>query len=367
MAKQVVEYNITDAAIAEMENLYMALTITDLGDQEQFDSVHSARMVVKGKRVEVEKTRKDLKKEAIAWGKKVDGEAKRIFSLLEPIETHLITEEKKVTDEQKRIQEENDRIEKLRIQGMIETLQSYGCVMSFMDVAVLSEDEYESIRFDAHAKWKDEQDRIAAEKAEREAEERRLAEERAELEKIRTEQAERDRKVKEEQERIAKEQAEAQAKIDAESAKVTADHRAASLTIARARYGLLRAIGFVAYKDIEYLGELSTEEWEGVYDSQKAAHEKHKADAKAKSEQDAKDKAEQVAREKKEREDEEAADLARQEALKPDREKILAWVRAINDVPKPDIADHLANVAFSFAVGQVNIGLKNLRKAMEKL
>ena len=89
------EVDITDAAIAEMSTLYMGLAITDLEDKEQFDAVHSARMVVKGKRVEVEKKRKELKADAIAWGKKVDTEAKRIFGKLEPIETHLINEENK--------------------------------------------------------------------------------------------------------------------------------------------------------------------------------------------------------------------------------------------------------------------------------
>ena len=66
MPEQVVEYNITDAAIAEMESLYMGLAITDINNKKEFDVVHSARMVVKGKRVEVEKSfikRKGLKEE----------------------------------------------------------------------------------------------------------------------------------------------------------------------------------------------------------------------------------------------------------------------------------------------------------------
>ena len=71
---EVVEYNITDAAISEMESLYMGLTISNLGDKKEFKAVHDARMVVKGKRVEVEKKRKELKADALAWGKKVDTE-----------------------------------------------------------------------------------------------------------------------------------------------------------------------------------------------------------------------------------------------------------------------------------------------------
>ena len=90
---QVVEYNVTDAAIAEMSDLYMGLVITNLEDKEQFDAVRSARLVVKGKRIEVDKKRKELKADALAWGKKVQTEANRIFALIEPIENiSLLTE-----------------------------------------------------------------------------------------------------------------------------------------------------------------------------------------------------------------------------------------------------------------------------------
>lgn len=58
---------------------------------------------------------------------------------------------------------------------------------------------------------------------------------------------------------------------------------------------------------------------------------------------------------------------ARREALKRDTGKLLNWMNAVNDVPKPEIKDHLADVAFSWAVIQVNIALKNLRKSIEGL
>jgi hypothetical protein len=106
MEKQLVTYDITDAAIHQMEQAYMGYTIMGLEDKEGFDMVHEARMVVKGKRIEVEKRRKELKADALAWGRKVDSEAKKIFKKLEPIETHLKAEEDKITEEKRRIKEE---------------------------------------------------------------------------------------------------------------------------------------------------------------------------------------------------------------------------------------------------------------------
>ena len=100
---QVVSYNLTDAAIQEMSSMYLGLEITDLDDKEQFDAVHSARMVVRGKRIEVDKRRKELKADALAWGKLVQTEANRIFDLIEPIETHLKNEEGKAEAERRRL------------------------------------------------------------------------------------------------------------------------------------------------------------------------------------------------------------------------------------------------------------------------
>lgn len=69
---QIVEYNVTDAAIAEMQSRFMALTVKGLDDNKGLAEVHKARMVVKGKRIEVEKRRKELKADALDWSKKVD-------------------------------------------------------------------------------------------------------------------------------------------------------------------------------------------------------------------------------------------------------------------------------------------------------
>jgi hypothetical protein len=103
---QVVEYSVTDAAVAEMKEMYMGLVITDLEDTEQYKVVHTAHMTVRGKRIEVDKKRKELKADALAWGKKVQSEANRIFALIEPIETHLKGEKDRVQDEKDRIEQE---------------------------------------------------------------------------------------------------------------------------------------------------------------------------------------------------------------------------------------------------------------------
>ena len=91
----VIKYSVSDAAIAKMDQEYMSLVVKDLEDQAGLVLVHQARMTVKNHRIDVEKKRKELKAGALEFGRAVDSEAKRLFSLLEPIETHLQAEEDK--------------------------------------------------------------------------------------------------------------------------------------------------------------------------------------------------------------------------------------------------------------------------------
>ncbi|MEN6507132.1 MAG: hypothetical protein ABFD92_21560 [Planctomycetaceae bacterium] len=176
---QLARFSASDSAIAEMSAAYLPLTIRDVNDTAGYKAVHAARMVVKNKRVEVEKLRKELKADALEYGRRVDAEAKRITSLLEPIESHLSQEEEAYEAEKERIK----------------------------NAARLKAEAEE------RAKREAEEAKI---RAEREAEEARLRVEREKLE------AER-RAMEEEREKIAAERARQQAeqdRIDAENWKL---------------------------------------------------------------------------------------------------------------------------------------------------
>ncbi len=86
--KQVVKYDLTEAKISEMRGLYLDLVVDGIDDEIGFKHVETARKVVKGKRIAVEKQRKVFKYDALEYGRMVDSKAKETFSLLEPIENH---------------------------------------------------------------------------------------------------------------------------------------------------------------------------------------------------------------------------------------------------------------------------------------
>ncbi|MFA6046761.1 MAG: hypothetical protein WC718_17395 [Phycisphaerales bacterium] len=93
------KFGLADAVIATLSAQYMPLTIAGVDDEAGFACVHAARIVVKDRRIAVEKTRKELKADALKYGQAVDAEARRITKLLEPIEEHLESEEERIKAE----------------------------------------------------------------------------------------------------------------------------------------------------------------------------------------------------------------------------------------------------------------------------
>ncbi|MFA5453252.1 MAG: hypothetical protein WC248_06735, partial [Candidatus Methanomethylophilaceae archaeon] len=195
-----IKYDTNVATIQKLGEQYMPLKITDLTDKGQFKTVHDARMVMVKIRTTIEAQRKAQKASALEYGRAVDKAAGELFDISNPIEEHLQTEEQKVIDEQKRIKEEAERIEREKIQARVNAFQSFNVVLPFMDVATMTDDEFNLKLSEAKTAFEAEQERLAKEKAEREAEQKRLAEERAELERKRAEQEARDKEAREKEE-----------------------------------------------------------------------------------------------------------------------------------------------------------------------
>lgn len=226
-----VKFNTPDFAIATMANKFMPLEIRDFNDVEGFKEVHEARMVVKNKRVEVEKVRKALKADALEYGRMVDAEAKRITALLEPIELHLQRLEDAYNAEKERIknaarlkaeaeakakadaEEAARRAEQERIRKEQEAESSRLRV---------EREKIEAERAAIEAERRAAQEKIDAERREIEAEQKRLAD--IEAARVRAEEMERakaeaaERAKRETEERLAREAAEAKAKAEREAA-----------------------------------------------------------------------------------------------------------------------------------------------------
>ena len=307
---QVVKYSVVEADIAQMRSVYMDLVITDLEDVEQFKQVKEARLIVKGKRCAVENERKKLKSDALAWGKKVDGRAKEIFALIEPIETHLAKEEQKVLDEQKRLAEEQAMEEAERVDKRVADLLAVGVTMPRIDVALMDDDEYQCLLGDKTFEFEERQKALAEAKA---AEEKRLADEKAEREA--------------EAKRLAKQKAE-QDKIAADLKK-------------------------------------QQDELEAKYKEMRA--EKIRAEAERRLEIDAKAKVEQEAKEASDREMAAKEAEERRFALLPDKERLTEWVNSFELPSEPELDHSNAVDILTSAVEGINDVLGRMQNRIEEL
>src|SRR3972149_8395159 len=120
------KFDVADAVIAQWNKDYMTLTVSGLDDKDGYKAVKEARITVKGKRVEVEKKRKELKEDSLRFGKAVDAEAKRITGLLEPIELQLSKQEDDYDAEKERVKQQVIRKEQERMQARADKLHEYG-------------------------------------------------------------------------------------------------------------------------------------------------------------------------------------------------------------------------------------------------
>ncbi|MFY7700494.1 MAG: hypothetical protein ACOVQH_09510 [Burkholderiaceae bacterium] len=304
-------YDVTDAAIAELKQELSGLT--------EYNAVSKGIAKVRTLRTRIEATRKQLKADSLAWGRKVDSEAKRITEQLEAIEEPLKLLKAAIDEAKER---EKAAIEAAKYAETNRRIKSFADLEYEMNpflVAEMTKEEYETALGVASLAFrtvleKRRQEAEAAEAAKREAEaaevaraesiraEREaLARERAELEaeKAKRDEAERlRREAVEEQERIARiEIARVQAEQEAEREKLQAER--------------------------DKLAREAAEREEAI----RCAREE--AIRCAREEADAKERAEAARFEADKSRQAKAAEAARIEALKPDAEKFQAFAKQI--------------------------------------
>lgn len=300
------KFNIADAAIAEMSSQFMLLSY----EKDGYDVVHKAKMVVKGKRVEVEKKRKELKEDALRYGQAIDGEAKRITALIAPIEDHLSKEEEQYLSIEAAKKAEKERLLAEKLQARVERLcsfgatfdgtmfKAYGVIVAHKALSACSDEGFDQF-IDQIVKAKDAADALLAAEAEvRKQEEERIAQikkeqesEKARLDAIAKEQADKEAKLRLEREAIDREK---QRVIDEAAAKERDRIRAVELEIAKAEA------------------------------AEKAVREAKEKEARDRAEAEAKAEKARIAAERK------AARL-------PDKEKIIAYLTSISNIQIPTL------------------------------
>lgn len=312
MEAMVVTYDgMEETALANLNTRYQGLVIVDM---ETYELARTGIAEIRGLRTAVEARRKELKADALEWGRKVDGEAKRITGLLLEIEEPLKREKARVDEEKEAKKRQKEEAERARVKAIRDKIEAIRVLIidtqnrssveirtmadGLMDLAITKEefqefyDEAMSVRLNSfEALLTAEQNRQAWEEQEtaRKAEAERLEKQRQEQE-AEAKRLEDVRKAEEEKNRKEREA------VEAKRRKIQEEKDRAAFELA----------------------------------------------ARQKAEYDAREKVEREEREKKAREVREAAERTRQDSLRPDKEKLVAYGQALIDVTMPILSDKKA-------------------------
>lgn len=182
-------YSVTDETIEAMTSKYLDLTVKGIDDKKGLQRVTEARRTCKQARCAIEATRKNMKAESLEYGRKVDSEAKRLTSLIDPVEAYLTAQEKIVQDE-------IDRIESARLEGIRRTRLAMLTEAGGNDAVVPYIMQYSDVDFDQlvintveETRRRNEREQIQRDESERlRIQNDQLAVERAALDRQRREQ-----------------------------------------------------------------------------------------------------------------------------------------------------------------------------------
>lgn len=370
---EIVKYGVNQAAIAKMANIYLELSIDGIDDDDGYNDVHDARMIMVKHRTSIDKLRKFTNKDAKEFIDNNNENAKKLLSLIAPIEEHLKSEENKITQEKKRIQEEKEKIEQEMVKKRVDVLLNIEVIMPYAEIAAMTDDEYESLFKNAKKIFEDKIAKADEEKRLISEAEERLARERAEIEHIKLEQeeiakaqADKERKIeekkqseikqkeREEFERISKEKAIINAEKKAKE-KIEIERRNRIREIEEFRTNALMKIDFIVNRPD--LGTMPVDQFENMYNTAKEKYDKKQEIIIA----------EKIEKERIEKEKAEAIEKKRIEEIKPDKEKILQYAKRLTSIIGPDLKNSSAISIILFAESELNTIAENIIKQSEEL
>lgn len=391
---------IADKKIAELQKAYGGLVVSDVDDPEQVKAVREARLIVRQPRIAVDKLRKDLKADSLAYGRAVEAEAKRLMTPLQELEARLQAEEDKVKEHKERIRRE-------RIDARMSKLRAVDCNDQTEDmVDGLSDEMFESVLAGKTAIFekKKEEERLAEEArqvlAARQvrmshlkhfipaAELQAMTPEEFEAEcaaVVQRQQEQAEERAREEAKRelvykrmdelssvggtlpmeqieSLSEEAFASVLNDFRKAKEAADRKRQEEEV-RLREERKRLDAEKAEEDLRRAAEQAELDRQRKEIADREATLKAEQDRLAREERERLD-AERREKEEAERKDREAAEAEaerlRQEQMKPVREKIQSYIEAVAAVGQPDIEDPMVVAKTAQAVGSFIDNLKRI-------
>lgn len=214
---------------SEWESKAKAIVVTDEGQTTKMKMAREGRLFLKKKRVAIEKTRKELKEQALREGKAIDGIANVLKALIVPIEEHL-DEQEHFVERKRAAQEAEER--RLEEEMRVEREKAEEAERQERERKLAEENE--RLRQEAREREKrDAAEREAREKEQRERDEQARKEREAIEAKARKEREEADRKRREAEEKARREREEQERRHREEQEKAERERRELEERLAR--------------------------------------------------------------------------------------------------------------------------------------
>jgi uncharacterized protein DUF1351 len=230
----------------------------------------------------------------------------------------------------------------------------------FLELVRVEHEKIIDIRLQAEAEKKKEAERLEAQRREQEAENKRLQDKEAALKKQEEEaKAEQERianETREREEKAKKESEEKQRKLDEERMAFLREKRDTRIYQLRdvglerntASTGYIFETVFISDKEID---ELEAKQWQELVSESKSKVSSLKQIAEQKKLEEEEEKKRQQALLEEHR-------IKRAEALRPDKEKIAAYMKSLVEVTIPEVADEQAKVILA-DVAEMIVGIEN--------
>lgn len=277
---------------AEWEAKINSLNVTDPSQKSEMKMAGEARKFLKAKRIDVERTRKELKEQSLREGQTIDSIARILKNLIEPLEEKA----EQIETFAQRLEEE--RKAELQAKRLAELQQYDFQYNTGFDLSNMDEAMYQNLLAGTKKAY---EDRI---EAERKAEEERIAREKAEAE---------------ERERIRQENERLKAEAEAREKQMEAERKAAEQERLRVQEE--------ERKKREEIEAKAKAEAEARMKAERELKEKEATEAKRIADEKAKQEAEEKARK----------DAERKAKNAPDKVKLLELAKQIESIQMPEL------------------------------
>ncbi len=127
MDYELIKYDVTEASLTTLKNKYAVMP--DVKTKEGYSIIRNGITEIRDIRIKIEKKRKELKTDALEWGRKVDSEAKKITTILLEIEAPMKKFKIQHDDQIKAEKEAKKKAEEERKRIIIDKIQVIQAVL----------------------------------------------------------------------------------------------------------------------------------------------------------------------------------------------------------------------------------------------